>query len=763
MSKKTNKGGAGDETKREQPLQAVLLADSFMDTFRPISLDRPKMLCPFNNVTMLDYSMDFLAGSGVEELFVVCTDDRIERYVEDHSWAGTMQVKVVKDSSLTNAGDALREVDKRNLVQSDPFILMFGDIVTNVDIKTALRAHEDRKRKNSSAIMTLLMKEVGATERRCDSSILYSSLRSNTKDLVVGLDPAQENRIVLYDDHSSPKDIALPCSFFASHLQIDLRTDLLDCGIDICSPEVLARMADEFDYRDIRREFVANSAAEEEEGLQNLIHAHILRPTEYAARIHDFSTYAAASKDLLRRWCYPVVPDNLPSGYEKQFRYTLERHYMYYERRKGDTQVGRSSKVLGAGMIGSDCRVGEKCRVEGCVIGNNVHVEDGATIVGSHLWDTVHVGEGATVFESILADGCVVQAGAIINRGCIIGSGCVVGKGRVVKEYTRLTLASEEEEDDFGDDWEDSDDDEEENNASREGKVDTKGVQTYCSEEVLGSDGKGRVWTPPTDFEDDFSLADSVGSVLKVQSIGFNAQDLLTKRWIRQEEDDDDFSDEGNIDLENEYAEYNDGVVSFDPMESNPEAAIVGRQKGIDVVKELKLICLEHEPESAIENLAIELNSFKFSQNASYVDCTTAATLAILDMMSIRKGISDGKLVSDFKSYLSKWAPLLRKMSVGLGEEVAIIKALEQCATGEGEIGEVLSTGMSFRFLLQTLHDEEIVSEDAILMWAASHNESADTKSPTAKLFAAKPVQDFLQWLQEEESEDGSDEDEDDD
>ncbi|GKY96552.1 hypothetical protein MPSEU_000614800 [Mayamaea pseudoterrestris] len=760
MSKKSSRGGGdgGDETKREQPLQAVLLADSFLDTFRPISLDRPKMLCPVNNVTMLDYSMDFLAGSGVEELFVVCTDERVEQYVEQHTWAGTMQVQVVKDGSLTNAGDALREIDKRNLVQSDPFILMFGDVITNVDIKSALRAHEVRKKKDNSSIMTLLLKEVGTTEMD-GSNLLRSNLRPITKDLVVGLDPTQENRILLFDDHSSLKNVALPCSYFGSHPQIDVRTDLLDCGIDICSPEVLARMADEFDYRDIRREFVANSVAEEEEGLQNKIYAHILRPTEYAARIHDFYTYAAVSKDLLRRWCYPVVPDNLPSGYEKRYRYMLQRHYMYYERRIGSSQIDRSSNVKGPGMIGSSCQIGEKCCIDSSVIGNKARIENGATVIGSYLWDGVCVGKGAKIIQSILADDCVVSANAVINRGCIIGSGCVIGEGAVIPEFTRLTLAEDKEADDFGDDWGDEDDSIDESEVVADKMAETDSMEP--TKHFVGTGGKGRVWNPVTysdeDLEDD---GISVKTARMMECIGFDAKTKMCERW--REEEDDNFSDVAGLDMENDLSDYADVPVMFDSATPpSDEFVIVGRQKGVDVVKELKLICLEHEPESAIENLAIELNSFKFSQNATYSDCTAAATLAILEMMQIRKGVTDGKLVADFKLYLEKWAPLLRKMSIGPSEEKAIVCALEQCATDEGEMGQVLSTGMSFRFLLQTLHDEEIVSEDAILMWAADHRENENKGSAAAGLFAAKPVQDFLQWLEEEESEDGSDDDED--
>ena len=180
---------------------------------------------------------------------------------------------------------------------------------------------------------------------------------------MVGIDPHDQNRILLFDSDPGKATLPLPTSFFASHRQIDVRTDMLDTGIDICSPDVLARFSDEFDYRDIRRQFVANSCAEEEEGLQNRIYAHLLGPSEYAARVHDPRTYAAVSSDLLRRWCYPVVPDNLPSGYEKRYRYVLQRRYVYREANH-PARIGRSSKVVGPGMVGSRCRIGEGCIIK---------------------------------------------------------------------------------------------------------------------------------------------------------------------------------------------------------------------------------------------------------------------------------------------------------------------------------------------------------------------------------------------------------------
>ena len=260
-----------------------------------------------------------------------------------------------------------------------------------------------------------------------------------------------------------------------------------------------------------------------------------------------------------------------------------------------------------------------------------------------------------------------------------------------------------------------------------------------------------------------------------LQSIGHDATLYFDKRRKHQaEEYDDGFSQTGMTEdqemEEHAFSTFTDGAFTF---EDTPGAAatsapvVFGRQKGVDVVKEMKEICLEFEETSPMENLAIELNSYKFSQNATYSDCTMASTLAMVERMEITADMSDGKLVSSLKSRLSFWAPLLQKMSIGIEEERAIISGLERVATTPNTPGATkLGSGLSFRFLLQTLHDEEVLSEEAILAWAGDRKEETNTESPVYNLFQLTSIQDFLEWLEEEseeEEEEDSDDDSDDD
>jgi translation initiation factor eIF-2B subunit epsilon len=60
--------GGNEDAKRDQKLQAILLADSFSKTFRPVTWEKPKVLLPLVNVPMLEYTIEFLAQNGVEEV-----------------------------------------------------------------------------------------------------------------------------------------------------------------------------------------------------------------------------------------------------------------------------------------------------------------------------------------------------------------------------------------------------------------------------------------------------------------------------------------------------------------------------------------------------------------------------------------------------------------------------------------------------------------------------------------------------------------------
>jgi len=904
MGKSSGSSGGNDpsDNKHEQKLQAVLLADTFSNSFHPITLEdysgflpitssspsptadatdgnvkgreRPLALCPLNNVPLLHHTIDFLQSAGVEELFLLCSSgaDALEQYLHQHkqqqsnqslkngnkiAWSSKLTIHLLRFTDCTNTGDALRELDRRNVIKSDPFILMQGDVVTNVDLREVMEQHAIRKKADNSAIMTVLLQEVGGwglddDDEDEDNNMMDSSenpnspndhhhnnsndtrnkikknhyippLRSSTDDLLLAMDPTHSNRILLWDSHPHNSSASIPTTFFAENSShIILTRNHLDVGIDICSPDVLARFSDEFDYRELRSQFVANCVAEEEVGLQSRIFGYMLKRGEYAGRMGDMRRYHRVSMDLLRRWAYPLVPDNYnhscSGGSYHEASYVCERHLVYRDVSGGGhgdndgqerkrSHVGRSTQLSGPLLLGPNASIGENCHLQRSVLGPNCTLMDNCYVVDSHLWGDVLVEEGAKLNGVIVCEGAIIRSGAVVDRGCVIGRGCIVGAGVHVKEFTRITLAAEVENDDDYSGFEDSSSDDSSGSDSDSGtddeessadesekatpqvsnvlgttqKAESKYVDTNY--EVVGKDGLGRVWVPSpsdeydSDDDEEEKQADAV-ELMKSQSIGYDMA-LLYKKWkkLQMDDEDDGFSLEGmesdvdDMDMDNQW----DDDVGDTHADTNTVShldedgmQITGRQKGVDVVQELRDICLEHETSSPVENLRIELNSFKFSQNATYSDCCKGAMMAVMDKVleEFPDSVpSPGKLVASLKKTLEYWQQLFRSICMGSEEEKAIIHALETMALGSGKAADVLGKEPAFRFVLQTLHDKEIVNEVAIFEWAGERREEGqDDSRPRSALFWQQPTQDFLEWLEESSDEDssgGSDDDED--
>ncbi len=146
--------------------------------------------------------------------------------------------------------------------------------MSNMDLCNAIDAHRARKERDKNAIMTMVLKKGASGSVTCSRE---------DKSLFI-LDP-NTNQVVYYHglEGRKPKcKFGLDLDIFDKHDQVEARIDLIDCGIDICSIEVPALFTENFDYQDIRRDFVRGVL--ESDLLGKNIYAHILTD-KYAARV----------------------------------------------------------------------------------------------------------------------------------------------------------------------------------------------------------------------------------------------------------------------------------------------------------------------------------------------------------------------------------------------------------------------------------------------------------------------------------------------
>jgi len=419
-----------EDLKQEDILQAVVIADSFNVRFLPLTHDRPRTLLPLVNVPLLEYTLEFLLAADVQYAIIFCCAhaDKIKSYIQSSKWASPsvgMEVCTIVSDSCMSLGDALRDLEAKSIIRSD-FVLVHGDLVANVKLASVFEEHKQRRTSSKGAIMTLLYNEAPpkhATRRAEDEFIV--ALNSHSK------------RIIGYHRIKNLKNkFVLNRESFEKCASIQIRHDLLDCHISICSPAVLQLMADNFDFEttdDLIKGILVN-----EEVQDVSVYVHTVKSMEYAARAADPVAYAAISQDVLSRWVYPFVPDRNVTGLIDD-AYVYRLHSVYLHR---DITLQRGLTLDENVIIGCGSVIDERSSISRSVIGKQCRIGKMVVIVGSYLMDGVTVEDGCIITSSIADRGVVIGSSSSVT-GAIIGTNVKLPSHSKVEGGKKLTMETD--------------------------------------------------------------------------------------------------------------------------------------------------------------------------------------------------------------------------------------------------------------------------------------------------------------------------------
>jgi translation initiation factor eIF-2B subunit epsilon len=390
-------------------------------------------LLPLANTPLIEYTLEFLAMSGVSEIYVYCGahTSEVERYLTLSKWhpstspASPFSILEILKSAARSVGDAMRDIDRRGLITGD-FLLVHGDLISNLQIDTALSAHRARRIADKNAIMTLILREGGLGSHRTKAHGVTPVFVTDPTKLrclhYEEMSPLQVNKYVNIDP-----------DLLSAHSEIEIRTDLIDCGIDICTPDVLALWSESFDYEVPRRHFL-HGVLKDYELNGKTIHTEIITD-HYAARAATLQAYEAISKDVLGRWTYPLVPDsNLVQG--QSYKYTRGGIC-----KEDGVILARSCKVGKKTVLGHETSIEDGSIVSNSIIGRRCKIGKNVSIDNAYIWDDVVIGDGATVERAIIASEAIIGSGAYIKPGALLSFGIRIADGMVIKEGSRITRA----------------------------------------------------------------------------------------------------------------------------------------------------------------------------------------------------------------------------------------------------------------------------------------------------------------------------------
>lgn len=699
------------------PLQAILLADSFTQKFRPITLERPKVLLPLVNVSMIDYSLAWLESAGVEEVFVFCCahSKQVIDYLENSQWYSqpNFSVTTIESHNSVSAGDALRLIYERHVIHGD-FVLISGDTVSNMSLTQALQEHKERRKKDNNAVMTMVIKQSKP------SPITHQS-RLGTDELFMAIDP-KTKQLLYYEDKADDLKgiISLDKLLLADNSSISLHNDKQDCYIDICSEEVLSLFTDNFDYQHLRRHFVKGLLVDDIMGYK--IFTHEIH-SSYAARIDNFRSYDTISKDIIQRWTYPLVPDvqffgNCTTKLERQGKYQAS-----------DIKQSRYAQIGPFTVIGNGTSIGNNTTISNSVVGDGCSIGSNVLIEGSYIWNNVTIQDDCKLTHAIVCDGVILKSGAVLEPGVVLSFKVVIGEQFVVPGYSKVSLLQQPTKQDSDEELEYAD--------SSFGSVesppmsgpidDLNGVliaesseAQNCANFEVGTGGLGYIWSIcEGDQEEEWRHSVAPFS--------------LNKLAERTQAPDDDLK------LLNQ-----DGSILPPSGELNPSSNSVDSEnddnEDTTFEKEVEATFLRAVHENVKEDhVILEVNSLRLSYNMSSADCAGAIFYSVMKLALETPRSSTSELYRSAAKVITTWQKLIKHYLPSQDEEIEVILKFEEMCLESGKEFSPL-----FAQILHLMYDKDILQEESILGWAAEKEEAEESD----KIFL-KQSEKFIQWLNE--------------
>lgn len=747
-----NQAQNSNEAPQEDPLVAVILADSFDSHYAPLTIDTPRCLLPLAGVPLIDYSIEAAAIAGAQHVYVLsCAHStQIKRYVTDeldaklHLKMQGVGVTVMSTPEARSTGDVMRELDAKQVLRSD-FLLFQPDCVTNLDLRSAVQRHKERRKVDKDAIMTM-----------CASRVNERSSNRSKAERVIHYVDASTNQVLHYEmqyPHTSQPDTraTLPGELLqfddkSGHADIDIRTDLIGAGVDICSIDVPPLFSENFDYQSLPLDFIPGILTSDL--LDSKIFVEI-KSDAYSARAKDTVTYDAVAQDVLRRWTSPMAPGSsawIGGMYAEKpgWRYIGEGVKM-------DRSVSLGNNV----MVGGKTSIGSASSVSRSTLGSGVVVGTSTSISGSHLFDSVKIGSNCQIEQSIIGQGAQILDGVTLERGCLIGGGCVVGPNVKLVAGTRVGRRSLKDLEE--DEWE---------------SEQTTEPEHTSSNAALGAKAVGHLWPNLISKQDGGAVQEESEADESEAEEEDEEEDLATRRVralgyeeSRQHDDDDDDSDdesissiEGDSELEDSDDDDTKSIVSStisgvgnlnltldDTADTAAEQA--QRKSQLHEFKNEAVASLTRafDEGHTTDNAAIELKTLRMASNVPLAEVRRIVIEFLLQRCNANKP-------KEVEGLLNRWGPLLANVAADDQIE-ALVMVQSYCATHAN------SHGPLFVPLLKKFYNDDVVSDENIVAWwRAKESRTGSEKMLELRQRAEGVVRYILEDDDDDDDEDDDDE-----
>ncbi len=343
---------------------------------RPLTSSQPKPLMPLANRPMMEHIVRLLKSHGFDDIVVTLAflPQTIRNYFGDGSEFGVRMVYATEETPLGTAGsvrNARAELD-------DPFLVISGDVLTDIDLSELVAVHERR-----NAMATLALKSME--------------------------NPLEFGIVITREDGTIERFLEKPTWG-------QVFSDTVNTGIYVCNPDVFDYIpeGESVDFSgDVFPRLLADGKP---------LFGHIAEG--YWEDVGTLEAYLRAHRDVLDQ----KVALDMPG-------FRIAEGIWLGE----GAEVDPAADVTGPAIIGDYCRVeaGAQLR-EYSVLGTNVMVRSDAFLQRSVVHDAAYISQGVRLRGSVIGRSTDLRAYARCEEGVVLGDNCFVGDHAVVNPGVKI-------------------------------------------------------------------------------------------------------------------------------------------------------------------------------------------------------------------------------------------------------------------------------------------------------------------------------------
>ncbi|MHB1535483.1 MAG: sugar phosphate nucleotidyltransferase [Acidimicrobiales bacterium] len=363
-------------------MKAVIMAGGEGTRLRPLTSRQPKPMMPLANKPMMEHVVGLLARHGFDEIVVTVAfrARAIQTYFGDGAEFGVHIVYATEDHPLGTAGSVRNAMDELD----EPFLVISGDVLTDIDLTAIVGFHEDR----------------GA-----EATIALKAMEN----------PLEFGIVITRPDGSIERFLEKPGWG-------QVFSDTINTGIYVLDPRIFDAIPPDRPV-DFASE-VFPQLLEEGHPLFGYV------AEGYWEDVGTLEAYIQVHQDVLDGRVAVDVPG-----------FALGTGVWLGE----GSEIDPDAVVVGPAVIGDYCRVEAGARLgEYSVLGSNVRVGADASVERSVVHDNVYLGPAVRLRGSVVGRSCDLRRAARLEEGVVLGDECFVGEdaliGAGVKVYPSKTV-----------------------------------------------------------------------------------------------------------------------------------------------------------------------------------------------------------------------------------------------------------------------------------------------------------------------------------